>query len=305
MIRVASGGATGVAEIRVIIVLPSPCIPSGPLPEAFLTCRNWITFAPPHPFDPTRGVPVHADSLRVALRQLYEEGWRGLVTYSLDPTQELDSVPRIAKEVGFAKVVAGLFWFDDAQLARERPVALSQAQWIDAYVVGSEGLEMQRYSCTGLKNEVARLRQETGRPVATSEPDGQYLSGNCPDLVSVGEWVFPNIHPWFANIRSIPEAVQNVEDRYRALVNAAPGRTVVTHEAWWPTAGGTEATEENQSGFFGRLSATSVVFIWGEAYDQIWKTQEGPQGPHWGLHADGRIPKQLVDEQRPVYRGPY
>jgi hypothetical protein len=52
------------------------------------------------------------------LQRLFNEGWRGLVTYSMDGT--LREVPRIAKEVGFTKVIAGLFWFNNAQLAPAR-----------------------------------------------------------------------------------------------------------------------------------------------------------------------------------------
>ncbi|MGI9175877.1 MAG: hypothetical protein ACR2GR_11225 [Rhodothermales bacterium] len=284
------------------------CEPAGPLPDALTQCRNWITFSPPPLFDPTRGIPASPDSVRAALQQLYDEGWRGLVTYSLDPDQGLDVVPRIAKEVGFTQVIAGLFWFDAAQLERERTAALAALPWIDGFVLGNEGLLFNRYTCDALEAEIARLREETGRPVTTSEPPGEYLpTGTCPArLAQLGEWLFPNIQPWFAEIREVGAAAAFVEQQVEALQSAAAARALVVKEAWWPTGGDDPAaTEANQRAFFQRLAATDVRFVWGEAYDQVWKTDEGPQGPHWGLHTADRTPKKVIPDLADVYRGPY
>ncbi len=121
--------------------------------------------------------------------------------------------------------------------------------------------------------------------MTTSEPISQYLADST--LLNVGDWAFPNIHPWIAGIRSIPDAVQFVQNQDQALRLAAPGRTIVVKKAWWPTGGGdTAATEANQTEYFRQLANTSVKFVWGETYDQFWKTAEGSQGPHWGFHTD-------------------
>lgn len=283
-------------------VLPR-CAPSSAVPGAFLSCRNWITFAPPRPFDPTEGVfPTEAE-LRAAIARLHEEGWRGLVTYSLDGT--LRAVPRIAKDVGFRAVVAGLFWYDDAQLARERAAALAELSSIDGYVLGNEGLQQGRYTRQRLAAELARLKCETGRPVATSETFAQYQGD--PTLLTLGDWVFPNLQPWFdPALRTPAEAVAAVQGQYRALQAAAPpGRVVVVKEAWWPTAGDPAATEANQTEFFRLLGATHVRFIFGEAYDQFWKREPLGQGPHWGLHTDTGAPKQIIHALQSLYTGPY
>lgn len=279
----------------------SACQLGGDLPAALLTCRNWITFAPPGPFDPTRGVYPSEAELRTALSLLHSEGWRGLVTYTLDGS--LREVPRIAKEVGFTKVVAGLFWFDDAQLARERAAALEELGYSDAFVLGNEGLQEGRYTRAELEAELASLKAGTGRPVTTTEPAGQYQAN--PSLLGVGDWVFPNVHPWFAGIRETPPAVAFVQSQYQALQNLAPaGRAIVLKEAWWPTGGGDPAaTDPNQVAFFRDLAGTSVPFIWGEAFNQFWKTAEGPQGPFWGFHTDTGAPKQIIAELRATYTG--
>ena len=241
------------------------------------------------------------NELRSSLQLLYNEGWRGLVTYSLDGT--LREAPRIAKEVGFDAVIAGLFWFDEAQLARERSAALAELAYIDGFVVGNEGLATGRYSRERLDDEVLRLQAETDRPVSTSEPAQVYIDD--PTLLAVGDWAFPNIHPWFANIRTIPEAVEFVESQYRQLQELSSDRTVITKEAWWPTSGGVGASVENQVEFFRQLADTPVRFVWGEAFDQFWKEEEGEQGTHWGLHNDVGDPKQIIFDLSMSYLSAY
>lgn len=281
------------------------CTPSGALPGALLTCRNWITFAPPRPFNPGQ-VPASEAVLNSALIQLVREGWRGLVTYSLDPTQGLDQVPRLAKQNGFSMVIAGLFIFDAAQFQRERAAALTQASFIDGFVLGNEVLERRvpGYTRQTLATEITRLQAETGRPVTTSETFTQYR--NDPPLLAVGNWIFPNLQFWFdPAIRTPLQAVRVVESQYQMLQAMAPGRTVVVKEAWWPTAGDPAATAANQTEFFRQLAATQVRFIFGEAYDQFWKSEPLGQGPHWGLHTDTGTPKPLIDALQNLYTGPY
>jgi exo-beta-1,3-glucanase (GH17 family) len=279
-----------------------PKAPHGHLPHALLKCRNWVTFAPPRPYNPAQNVfPTQAE-LRASLKQLYQEGWRGLVTYTMDGT--LKHIPRLAKEVGFSKVIAGLFWYDAAQLARERKAAHEQLDWIDGFVLGNEGLQFGRYTRSQLETELKRLKAETHRPVATTEPSGPYFQD--PTLLTLGDWVFPNIHPWFANIRDIPQAVQFTVSQYQALQKLAPERPIIIKESWWPTGGGDPAANDaNQVAFFQQLAKTPLKFIFGEAYDEEWKTDEGSQGPHWGYHTADRKPKPAIAALRPIYTRNY
>lgn len=283
--------------------LAARCVPRQPVPAALLECRSWITFAPPRPFNPVSGVPASETLLRESLQQLVREGWRGLVTYSLDSLQGLEKIPRLAKEVGFTSVICGLFWYDTVQLRREWAAALRETTHIDGYVLGNEGLEFGRYTRSDLERELARLRSITRRPVTTSEPLNQYE--NDSTLLLVGDWVFPNLHPFLSNIRDTQQAAEFVLRKVQELQARAPGRTIVVKECWWPTAGDAGASETNQTAFFRQLSTTTVWFVWGEAYDQYWKTAEGPFGPHWGLHTDAATPKALIEALKATYTGPY
>lgn len=278
------------------------CTPSGPVPAALLTCRNWITFSPPRPFNPNQGVFPTEAQLRTALSQLFSEGWRGLVTYSLDGT--LEHVPRIAKQVGFTVVIAGLYWFDEAQLAREKAAALAQLASIDAYVLGNEGLHEGRYTRQRLAEEMQQLMARTGRPVTTSETHAQYK--NDPSLATLGHWIFPNLQFWFdPAIRTPAQAIVSVQAQYQSLQNLAPGRTIVIKESWWPTAGEASATAANQTVFMRQLAATSLKFIWGEAFDQLSKHEALGQGPNWGLHSSTGTPKPVIQTLAAIYTGAY
>lgn len=253
-------------------------------------------------FNPNQNIFPDEAQLRSALTTLHAEGWRGLVTYSLDGS--LQHVPRLAKEIGFTVVIAGLFWFDDGQLARERAAALAQLAFIDAYVLGNEGLQQGRYTRQRLAAEIQQLKAATGRPITTTETLAQYQ--NDPTLASLGDWVFPTLQFWFdPAIRTPALAVGSVQAQHQILVNLAPGRTVVVKEAWWPTGGDAAATEANQTEFFRQLATTQIKFIWGEAYDQFWKVEPLNQGPRWGLHTDNGIPKQIIQTLQNTYIGSY
>lgn len=292
-----------------------PCLPSGPLTDALQSCRNWISFAPPAPFNPNVNAFPTESELRASLLLLHSEGWRGLVTYSMDGT--LRHVPRIAKEVGFTKVIAGLFWFDRASFDLERAAALAEVQWVDAYCLGNEGLfPLQladgtiipaRYSRPDLETEIAALKSNTGRPVATTELFYRYLDDTT--LFNIGDWVFPTLHPFNdpnALFQFVPAAVAFTIDHYLALQNAASGHVVIIKETWWPTAGThSEATEANQTEYFRQLAQSPVKFIWGEAFDQFWKNEgKFQQGPHWGFHTSAGTPKAIIADLRGVYRQP-
>src|SRR5262245_45586338 len=71
---------------------------AGSVLSAITTQRSWITYAPStlegdasYPCAPT------TDQLRTDLVQLYDEGWRGLVTYTLLGTYS--QIPEIAKNL--------------------------------------------------------------------------------------------------------------------------------------------------------------------------------------------------------------
>jgi exo-beta-1,3-glucanase (GH17 family) len=278
-----------------------PCQAGETLLDSLTTCRNWITFAPPSPFNPHTNTYPSEEQLKRALQTLFNDGWRGLITYSMEGN--LKDVPRLAKQIGFKRVIAGIYWYNQASLTSERQAALNAPQdSIDGFLLGNEGLQEKRYTFDALKNEIAKLKHDTGKPVVTSESYSKYVE--VAELINTGDWVFPNIHPWFANLKSIPLATQYVQDTYNKLKKAAPNRTIVIKETWWPTDSDPSATEAVQAKFFQELAAKgkNLKFVFGEAYDQSWKP--GAES-HFGLYTTTDQPKLTIINLKNTYSGNY
>lgn len=280
----------------------STCTFEGPVLTSLTTCRNWVTYTPSQRddgYNPNTGNDASLEHIGQDLQQLYDEGFRGLVTYTLDGN--LAQAPKIAKDIGFTHVIAGIFWFDDAQLEREKQAARDQWPHYDALIVGNEGLLDGRYTRERLEEEIKGLQLLIGKPVATTETGGQLLAD--PSLLDIGDFAMVNIQPWFnpANNPNDPAAIaQAVAGEYQALLAADLDQLIVVKESWWPTSGHAAATEANQSAFFEALVATDVPFVWGEAYDQPWKTGEqspfGTFGPSWGLHDSSGTAKSTIND---------
>ena len=290
-------------------MMAGECLPTGPVVAELTRCRNFVVYAPSQPYNPNINVQPTEAQMRLDLEQLYGEGFRGVITYTLDGP--LSQVPRIAKEIGFEKVIAGLFWFDSAQLQRELAALPPADLYVDAYVVGNEGLTAQppRYSLPDLVAQMAAVRDLTGKPVTTTETFLQYQ--NHPALIAAGDWMFPNLQPWFnsgLNPGDIPGMVQAVVNEVTALEQLSDERIVVVKETWWPTGGPAHATPENQVAYFQQLASRDLFFVWPEPYDQPWKSEPSPfgtLGPTWGMHQSDRTPKPIVSALASVYRGPY
>ncbi|MEO0529780.1 MAG: hypothetical protein AAF266_04295, partial [Planctomycetota bacterium] len=298
-------------------------VPAGTASADLLTelarTRNWIGYSPRN-YNPNIGQQPSQTSIRNDLQQLYDAGWRNLYNYTLDGTQR--HVPRIAKEIGFENVLAGVFYFDEAQLNREKSAALAEDEHIDGYLVGNEGLAFGRYNGEQLLAAVDFF-DDFGKPVTTTEVGGLYLQ--VPELLDVGDFASINIQPWF-NASLDPtdpaELARAVRDEYVAIKALRPDRLVVIKEAWWPTDARPyssitpppgAASEANQVAFFEALAnevdaaGDPILFQWGESHDQPWKNNEqspfGLIGPDWGFYTSGGQEKAIVDALDDVYTG--
>lgn len=255
----------------------------------------WVAYSPPD-YDPNISRVPSLAQIGKSLDRLYADGTRALFLYTLDGP--LSEVPRMAKARGFETVVASIFYYDRAQLGREKAAAVLNARHIDAFVVGVEGLLQGRYTRAELELELRDMKALTGRPVTTVEPAELYLRD--PTLAQLGDWVFPTIHPWYANIRDPIEGVRFTVAQYEALRKlAGTNRWVSAAEAWWPSGGGPGASEAAQATFYARLWAAGIPAVAGEAFAQPWKAwTEGPFGPEWSLYDASGGPKAVVTVMR-------
>lgn len=265
------------------------------LEEALKCRRDWILYSP---FRRAAGTPVGEEQIREELQLFYDVGMRGLVTYEM--MNGIEEAPRIAREIGYEWVIAGIYWYTDgvaggqtsSSLGSEKAAVDANIEWIDGVVIGNEGLldsgawNQPRYTLTDLEGELKAMKAKYPDKLVTTA-EGTVTYEAYPHLVtdvSLTDFVFPNIHPWWGGFRAPGQAVDNVATTVNSVPFSERGeRLLVLHESWWPSE--TEGQDEDaQSGYFEELLDTGIPFCWGEAVDQPWKGgEEGGFGASWGV----------------------
>jgi exo-beta-1,3-glucanase (GH17 family) len=283
-----------IARFMLLILLFAPaCGGDAARPEVNgLTAESlWAAYAPTL-FNPNNGTFPSDESMREDLKSLYAEGFRGIVTYASDGT--LNHIPRLARDLGFKLVYMGIYCpLSPSEVA----AALAESTYVDGYVVGNEGLGDNRVYCaydtTQLQATMEWLRQSSGKPVSTSEQVDDYLQGPWSVwLLDRSDWVFPNVHPYWAGLTNPDSAVAWTIDKYEA-VQQRTAKPVTIKETGLPSAGRASCSEQRQSEFYERLSSTSIPFFHFEAFDQPWKVEQ-PVEAHWGVNDSNRSPKLVV-----------
>jgi hypothetical protein len=294
---------------------------SSPLLTALTTERNWVAYAPATTRHGAYPNPTKAE-ITTDLTILYNEGFRNLVTYTLQDNYSF--IPEIAKNlfgkgIGFEYVIAGIYNVVNPSSPNQEltnATTASIAQYIDGYLVGNEGLFLHnpRYTIGDLQAEIAYLKGKfPDTPAATSEVSDAYLPGQHQPgtanpwdnqaLLNTGDWVFPNINFfYFGNVSNSPvNTWKNVGYAYNLLEGQASGvgKDLIVHETWYSSnnngAPGGFGSPQEQSQWYNTYVASGKPvsggdftppfrFVWGEAFNQGWKKEPGNQGPFWGLN---------------------
>jgi exo-beta-1,3-glucanase (GH17 family) len=283
---------------------------------------NWILY---EPVTSSSGAYVSKEQIKNELQFLYNKGFRGIVTYAFNNGRE--EIPVIAKEIGFHQVIAG-FWCSGGAFAGEKAnLTADRMKAIDGYCVGNE-TQLRRVENQGdrglslgdLQGMIQQVKDMSGKPVATSDAWNVYVPGEkfVPGLMQTGDWVFPNLHPWFeqgwAPAHQDPsKAMDFLKNVMNEQFNSGKtgGKAVILHEVWWPSQNDGAyvpdwsktddqsrwknehnyfgaASPEKQRDFFQALNRNGFKFVYGEAFDQSWKSEgdasfQGKFGQHWGL----------------------
>lgn len=238
-----------------------------------------INFAPTN-FDPTVGRFPTEEQIRADLLKLYQDGFRGLLTYAVDGT--LASIPRIANDIGFQVVGVGIWDIND-QSQIDRAVGL--AEYADFYIVGSEGIFGSRYTKEQLTGRLEDVRRATCKPVTTSEPWDVFLANT--DIMETVDFVTVNIYGWWEGAHEPQDAIDLLVEHLDDVEAAAGSKIVIVRETGFPTCGHPDAGVCKQQQYFQLLGQTGVPFVYLEAYDQYWKHEmhEGYDvGTCWGLY---------------------
>lgn len=265
----------------------SPSIIETPLRswQARVSGIRWIAYSPTNA-DPNTGVEPPLDSLREDLTVLWNAGFTGLVTYGASGIVGRE-VPSLAGQLGFTGLLMGV-WDPSSKEEMRAAVSAASNSLVLGYVVGNEGLN-KRYDMLTLTSTMAALRKASDKPVTTTEEIDDYLDA---DLLALGDWVFPNAHPYFHNQTEPHLAVLWTSTTF-VEVSRRSGRFVLLKEVGLPTAGAAGLSEENQRAYYRELADTPTRFVHFEAFDMTWKTLL-PVEPHWGLFRSDRTPKLVV-----------
>jgi exo-beta-1,3-glucanase (GH17 family) len=265
-----------------------------------LTTLRWIDYTP-STFDPRSHEPVKREDIVADLKALMNQGLSpskaGLCTYSCSPREGTDQIPRIARELGFAGMIAGVWTIDsDQEINAIRHLA--KQGLIDAINLGNEGLE-SRYEWAELRQAMQKLRAETNLPVSTSEQIEDYGSRNLTSETET-DFVYPNVHPVFHGETDVKKATEFV-DKMILEIKKRTKLPILVHETGWPSAGLRHHTPEKQYEFWSRIldlaeSKNYHVVIF-ESFSQPWKHenhQGADIGTSWGLFDADRKPKPVA-----------
>jgi exo-beta-1,3-glucanase (GH17 family) len=259
----------------------------------------WVAYSPTH-YDPESGLKPNEIDVRNDLKELRKVGFSGLVTYTAKGVLG-EKLPKIAEEEGFVNLIIGIWDPLDADELRQAEAA-SQANITKGFVVGNEGLYPKdghppRYTICQLRERMNALRRKTGKPVTTSEDSAAYSKDK--ELTRLGDWLFPNAHPYWAGYSDPRQAAEWTRNFFREQShgNEIP---VVLKEVGLPTvAGGKgQASEKAQAEYYKQLGDHTggadrrVDFVYFEAFDQPWKKGTGERS--WGLFRADRTPKEAT-----------
>lgn len=233
--------------------------------------------------------------------ELLAERFTSIRTYSVEST--LAEIPRLAGRNNL-DVTVGIWLNDDLQhneneLQRFADVAKGFGPSVTGIVVGNEVLLRQELTPTQLIEYVNRVKLIAGSiPVTVAETWDVWLKH--PELSQHVDYLTAHILPYWEGI-PVTEAPRYVVDRYHQLQQTFADLPIVLGEVGWPSDGrqygDSVASLHNQAYFFRHFLSLAnqedIRYFALEAFDQVWKTNEGAVGQYWGLFNAEREPKHV------------
>lgn len=253
--------------------------------EAAVRRVRWVTYFP-STGDPNQGVDAKPEDVLADLLLLRRAGFGGLITYTTKGVQGT-TLTKIAEACGYDGLILGV-WNCKSQeeLVAARNCASSSI--VLGISVGNEGWK-KRYTHAELVDAIDGLRAATGKKVTTTEEIDDYAD---PELTGIGDWIFPNAHPYFHSRIEPERAVRWTENVYNDLQRRAGQKLVWFKEVGLPTAGGEGLSEKRQLEYYQALAKTSVLYATFESFSLPWKNHL-PIEPHWGVFETDRRPKLM------------
>ncbi|MEE4915544.1 glycosyltransferase family 2 protein [Pseudomonas viridiflava] len=231
---------------------------------------------------------------------------RNVRTYSVKGT--LACIPEVAQALDMTVTLGAWISQDEKSNEAELAVAIDLTNGhanVDRLLVGSEVLYRGDVLFAQLLDYMKRARSQTNVPIATSEVWSQWI--DTPELAQHSDFIAAHVLPFWERI-PVHEAIFEVMARADQLRRMFPDKPIVLAEVGWPGKSNaarrifTSPTEQSTylRNQLQRLDQQGYAYFVIEAFDQQWKTDEGPQGPHWGVFNTRR--KRKTSLSSPVQR---
>jgi exo-beta-1,3-glucanase (GH17 family) len=270
--------------------------------DALLNCRNWINYSPSKPFNLYAGNKVEEKQITDELLTLYAAGFRGLSTFGF--YNGLENIPRIARDIGFEKVISLLWWPNEELYQIEKINLSNNIQYIDSILVGNEVIHKGTTNMHGLYKEIAALKRLYKIPITTGLHRLDYI--RHPELAStdMSDYIMYNLQTWWVNVRRDPVDgagwIKAMYDELRGNPLLSPDKPIIVHEASWPCGDNVPVgltnvqSQHNQKIFYEKLLEYKIPFIWSFSSDQFFAKEKSPPGGYGGLWTEDWQPKEVV-----------
>lgn len=264
--------------------------------------RNWIAYSPGKPFNLYNDDNVTEKQLRDELTILYKTGFRGVSSYGF--YNGLEMVPKIAKEVGFEKVISLLWWPSDELFQLEKNNLKDNIKYLDSLLIGNEAIHKGDTNFAELKNEITSLKKLYNIPITTGLHRYEY-GYSSKEALELGDYIMYNLQTWWVNIRRDPiDGAGWVKAAYEELLQnplLPKNKPVIVHEASWPCGENipegisTEQSYDNQRIFYEKLLEYKIPFIWSFSTDMYFAKINSPPGGYGGLWTEDWEAKPVIN----------
>lgn len=234
------------------------------------------------------------------LQLLSESGnVRSVRTYSV--ADSLANIPSQANSVGMEATV-GIWLSDDIdenrrEIERFKTFFETYSNNITGIVVGNEVLLRKELTVDELVAYITEIRAFAwGTPVTTAETWDIWIKHK--ELAEHVDYIAAHVLPYWEGI-PLHAATNYVIERYDQLTRTFRRKHVVLGEVGWPSEGRQRGAAvpslQNQAKFLRQFlyeaELNDVSYFLLEAFDQVWKTQEGTVGRYWGIYNTKREAK--------------
>lgn len=261
---------------------------------------HWIAYAPTNA-NPHIGKQAPPGSVEADLAVLKKRGFTGVCTYGCDSNMLEKDVPAACDKLKMNLIVG--VWDPNNTKNLDTAVKLAnQHACVLGICIGNEGGcesgvngQDKRYTFGQTAASINYCKTRTSKPITTCEQFEKYTN---PTLMNAGDFLMPNIHPFWNKITDATRAVDFTMEKYSWIKNRT-SKPVICKEVGFPTAGDGRVSEQLQTGYYKLLATKPIRFMYFEAFDGPWKKSQGGEdsvGPHWGLWTYDRKPKQIVSQ---------